>query len=217
MINIYLYPIIILSTLLLICLGTSIALRFAPIKIKILSIILFSLLALRYITLLILIVSKNIILLYLLKPIFFINYLCGPIAALVAIYIIMRDEKYKFSNIFIIFFIIAILYFICISFFSSSIELSNYYGYRMYLVKSQFISLFVVTINAFYLILGIRLLDRSNIDTSGIYLIIVAATIAIVEIVLQMVGANFLQENILSDFFWIIAFLYSLNKLKSRS
>ena len=96
----------------------------------------------------------------------------------------------------------------------SYIEISNYYGYKMYLQSPEFVYLFKVFINTSFLIFAIKLLDKGYLDKKGIYLIVVATITAIVEIVLTMLGINIFQENILSDFCWIIAFIYALGKLK---
>lgn len=214
MINIYIYPFFIVFSFFLIYIGVIRAIKFAGLKIKIFSLLIFFLLIGRYLSLAILMTSKNIILLYILKPFFYSNYLSIPILSMVTIYIIMRNEKFHFENIFVISLILTILFFFMLELMPSYIRLSDYFGYKMYLQRPEYLYLFKVFINASFLIFATRLLDKSSLDKSGIYLIIIAALVAIIEIVFTFLNINIFQENILSDFCWIIAFIYALKKLK---
>ena len=210
MINIYVYPFFIIFSFFLIYIGVIRAMKFAGLKIKIFSILIFFSLICRYLSLTILMTSKNIILLYMLKPFFYLNYLSIPIISMITIYIIMRNEKFNFNNIFIVSLVFILLYCGMIYLMPSYIKLSNYYGYKMYLQSPEYFYLFKAFINTLFLIFAIRLLDRSYLDKKGIYLIIVAAILAIVEIVLTILGLRIFQENVLSDFSWILVFIYAL-------
>jgi len=212
MINIYMYPCFVLFSLFFIYIGVVSAIKFAGIKIKIFSMLIFFLLILRYLSLAILMTCKSIMFLYILKPFFYLNYLSIPMLSMVTIYIIMRNEKFQLKNIFVASLILAFGYFIILANIPNYIELSNYYGYKMYLQRPEFIYLFKVLINTLFLIFAINLLDKNHLDKRGIYLIISAALMSIIEIVLTMVGIKIFQENILSDFIWILAFIYALNK-----
>jgi len=212
MINIYMYPCFVLFSLFFIYIGVVSAIKFAGIKIKIFSMLIFFLLILRYLCLAILMTCKSIMFLYILKPFFYLNYLSIPMLSMVTIYIIMRNEKFQLKNIFVASLILAFGYFIILANIPNYIELSNYYGYKMYLQRPEFIYLFKVLINTLFLIFAINLLDKNHLDKKGIYLIISAALMSIIEIVLTMVGIKIFQENILSDFIWILAFIYALNK-----
>ena len=212
MINIYMYPCLVLFSLFFIYIGVVSAIKFAGIKIKIFSMLIFFLLILRYLSLTILMTCKSIIFLYILKPFFYLNYLSIPMLSMVTIYIIMRNEKFQLKNIFVASLILTFGYFIILANIPNYIELSNYYGYKMYLQRPEFIYLFKVLINTLFLIFAINLLDKNHLDKRGIYLIISAALMSIIEIVLTMVGIKIFQENILSDFIWILAFIYALNK-----
>jgi len=212
MINIYMYPCFVLFSLFFIYIGVVSAIKFAGIKIKIFSMLIFFLLILRYLCLAILMTCKSIMFLYILKPFFYLNYLSIPMLSMVTIYIIMRNEKFQLKNIFVASLILAFGYFIILANIPNYIELSNYYGYKMYLQRPEFIYLFKVLINTLFLIFAINLLDKNHLDKRGIYLIISAALMSIIEIVLTMVGIKIFQENILSDFIWLVAFIYALNK-----
>ena len=216
MINIYLYPALIIISLLFIFIGIYLSWGFAPKKIKVFSIILFFLLTLRYIILEIFIFRNNIIFLYVFKPLFFINYLCIPMVALVSIYITMRNEKIKFSGIFPLFLVFFLLYFIVIYILPCSIKLSENYGYNIYLINSSFIKLFDVLVNVFFLVIAVNLLYKKHLDIRGIYLIIVASLLSTIEAILPINSGEIFQQNLLSNFIWIITFVYALNKLKSR-
>ena len=212
MINIYMYPCLVLFSLFFIYIGVVSAIKFAGIKIKIFSMLIFFLLILRYLSLAILMTCKSIMFLYILKPFFYLNYLSIPMLSMVTIYIIMRNEKFQLKNIFVASLILTFGYFIILANIPNYIELSNYYGYKMYLQRPEFIYLFKVLINTLFLIFAINLLDKKHLNKKGIYLIIAAALLSIIEIVLTMVGIKIFQENILSDFIWILAFIYALNK-----
>jgi hypothetical protein len=216
MINIYGYPFFILASFFLLYIGFIKIIRFSGLKIKIFSLfIMFSLIC-RDISLTILATSKNIIFLYILKPFFYLNYLCIPVLSMIAIYIIMRNPKFKFRNIIAATLIFTLLYCIIISLMPNYIGLSNYYGYKMCIENIEYFYLFKAFINALFLIFAIGLLDKSYLEKKGVYLIIIAALIAVIEIVLTMLQLRIFQENILSDFCWIIVFIYALNQLQKN-
>lgn len=215
MINVYV--LLIIFSLFFILVGIYNSLVFAPKKIKIFSIVLCILFALRYLTLILFILVKNIVFLYIFKPIFFINYLTIPMAALTAIYIIMRNEKIKFSNIFLIFLVALVLYIILLLRISSNIEFSEYIGYRMYLLYYDYINLCIVLINVAFIVLATKLLYKRNLDRLGIYMIIISSLCSIIEVIIAISFKEIYQPNLFGDFLWIITFVYALKRLKSRN
>ena len=126
----------------------------------------------------------------------------------------MRNEKFQFKNIIKISLVLTLLYVIVINISLNYVKISAFYGYKMYLQSPEYFYLFKAFANTLFLIFSINLLGKNYLDKKGMYLIIIASITAIVEIVITMLGIRILQENILSDFCFMIAFVYALNKLK---
>jgi len=126
----------------------------------------------------------------------------------------MRNEKFQFKNIIKISLILTLWYVILININPSYVKLSNFYGYKMYLQSPGYFYLFKAFANTLFLIFSISLLGKNCLDKKGVNLIIIASIIGIVEIVITMLGIRILEEYILSDFCFIIAFVYALGKLK---
>lgn len=210
----YFYLILLLLIFVLLYKGISFSMKFAPAKIKLLSIFAFILLTLRYIALLIFLASQTIKYLYLFKPIIFLNLLCIPILALISIYILARKDKLKLSYFIIVSTIILLLYILTVTKLQVNIEIYRNLGYKMYFSNYKLIEGIYLIINTIFFFSAILLLSNSITNRFGMWLALISALIAMLEIIVKTLGISLFPMLILGDIFWIITVVYALFKLK---
>ena len=217
MINSVLYPFALLILIFLLYIGFSSSIKYSSKRIKILSLIACITLSLRALSLFVLSLSKSMILIYLSKPLVFLDFIGLSLAAVISVYIILRSDKFKFSYI-------SIFLFITIGFYIVLIILSPYsvqgmlegYGFSINLKYIEYVYIFYILINTIFLTAACNMLNKDFIDKKGTVLIIIASIVSIVEILSVILGYRLLQEVIFMDIFWMIVFNYSTNKLKNR-
>ena len=191
--------------------------KFSPNKIKAAAIIVITIILLRAISLIILSLSHNIKHLYLLKPIFFLNFISIPLLSLIALYIFIRKDNINFSYIFIIAAILAGLYGIMIYKCPALVQTNEIYGYTMILTKDLYLYWIYVILNTIILFLTIALSSNKNINKLGISMIIFAALITIIEFILWIIGIRILAENVIGDMLWSITIVYALSKVRKKT
>lgn len=215
MFSFYCYITLVFVTLILMTKALHIS-TFAPNKIKMTAIIVISVMILRDISLIILSLAHNIKYLYLLKPIFFLNFICIPLLALIVLYIFIRRDNISFSYIFIAAAVLLGLYAVVIYKCPTFIEANGVYGYSMSFNKDFYLYWCYIILNTIILFLSIVFLQYKNINKLGIGLVAGASFITIVELILWIIGVRILQENIIGDIMWSITILYALNKIKKK-
>ncbi|SKA84185.1 hypothetical protein SAMN05428976_106136 [Clostridium sp. USBA 49] len=213
--NIYfIYLSILLLTFILIYYGLNFGYKYAPFKIKILSVGAFISLALRYIALLIFLINKNIRNMYLLKPIIFLNFISIPILAMISIYIYSRNNKFKFNYCIIFSIILSIFYIFIIFNFQVNINSIKELGYSMEFINNNLIYGIFLILNTLYLFSAIVLLGFKNINTIGICLLLISSIVEIFEIIIKICGIGIFPVPIVGDIFFILCADYALYKLK---
>lgn len=209
----YVYFILLAVMALILFIGLRIGIKFAPKKIKILSIFVFVSLLVRYSTLFILFFSKDIKYLFLLKPFFFLNLIFIPIAAAISFYIFSRNTKIKVDYLFGIMFILIFVYIIVMNIYSPRINIVKDYGYSM-IFNEEYIYEVYIIINTIFFMLSVIFWERKNINGFGIKMILVSSILTIIGIILACRGINPLPESIIGDIAWVITLEYGLYKLK---
>lgn len=193
--------------------GFSKNLKTAPSKIKIMCIFVFTGVALRYFTLIIFFGVKNIIHLYFLKPLYFLNLLCIPIGAIITIYILMRNNKIKFSYVFPISGVFILIYLFIIYKYPVEIRLDDLFGYYMKFVKTPYIYIGYMILNVIFMVVAINIY-RKTLEKKGICFVIASAFIGILETMVYLIWGGVFISLILGDIFWILTLNYGLYKLK---
>jgi len=211
---IFTYIFLLLLMLIIITNGIIFCFKYAPLKIRILSLFVLIASACRYITLIIFYMHKSINYLYPLRFLYFLNILYIPIMAFIILYILFRSDKIKFELIIIISVILILLF--SIIFINAKINLfvSDNAFYAMTITSPIFVYAFYLIINILVMVTSIFMLNKSNINKMGVIFILLAATVVVCEIILSFFGIAFLPERIIGDVLWAIALNYALYKLK---
>lgn len=210
----YFYVILLLLVFVLLYYGISYSLKFAPLKIKILSLSALSLISLRYVALIILLFSANIKNLYLLKPLTFFNLLAVPVLALTAIYILFRNDKINFNYCLILSAVLVPLYILLILNISINIEIFKNLGYIIQFNNKNIQYGIYLIINTIYLFTAVIFIDNKNANKLGVKLIMLSSLAVIVETILNTSGIALFPYLIFGDILWIITIDYALSKLR---
>ena len=187
--------------------------RAVPSKIKILSLCALAALSIRYITVLILFLINSIKYLYLLKSIYLLNYVCIPIIALTAIYILGRSDKIKFNIVYIISGSILILYVISMFISITGVRLTEF-GYIIRIVEPRYFLYGYLLINVLLIAITSMLLNKKHINKFGAYLAFVTAIVATAELILAIMGISVFPQNIIGDAMWIVVYGYAIGQFE---
>jgi hypothetical protein len=194
--------------------GISFSVKFAPAKIKILSLAVLIILSFRYIALLIFLITENIKSLYLLKPFIFLNLLCIPIFAVITIYIFARNDKIKFNFSIIAAIVLLLIYVAAIIKLSANIEVYENLGYIMSFKNYILVDGIYLFLNTMIFFMAIVLLGDKNANKLGMWLIIASTFVVIFELITRFCGITILPAILFGDMMWIISVDYALYKLK---
>jgi hypothetical protein len=211
--RIYIYLISILVTLLIICEGLKDNFKYAPNRIKFICTGIFAAMLLRYGSIIIFTISEDMRYLYLLKPLYFLNFLCILIAALTSIYILMRNDKIKFLYMFPLSLILILIYGYLIYKYPARLGLNIIYGYHIEFIGNPYIYIGYMLMNVFFIILSMNIY-RANIDKKGIIFIVSASIGTILETMLYVLGKGIFIHLIIGDLLWMVTLNYAISKLK---
>jgi hypothetical protein len=90
------------------------------------------------------------------------------------------------------------------------------YGYTILFSQYTYIYWVYIVINTIILFLAIGLMGKKNTIKTGIYFVIIASFITILELILWISGIAIVQETILGDLLWISTLVYTLNKVSKK-
>ena len=184
-----------------------------PIKIKVLSLCALGVLAIRYIVLLVLFLINSIKYLYLLKSVYFLNFLVIPIIALIALYILGRSDKIKFNLVYLITGAMSIVYIIAMVISISSVVLTQF-GYTIRIVHPMFFIYGYILLSIGLVAISAALLKKKHINKFGAYLTFFASIIGACELTLAVFGIRIFPQNIIGDVMWMLAFAFAIEQFE---
>lgn len=187
--------------------------RSSPHKIKIFSNIVYFSLFFRFLSLMLLFFINDLNYLFFLKPLFFVNYLVVPAAAIVVVYILMRNDKLDFTYAFILLGIFIVIYIVLIYKVPAFIVTNTYYGYITDFYKNSYVNYGYFVLMAGIIISCIHKYDKFK-DKFGIIICIGATLVTLIEIALCILNIRIFPHIILSDICWVLTLNYSISKFK---
>lgn len=193
--------------------GFNKTIRYAPNKIKLICSGIFTFLTLRYICLIFMFFVNNIAYLYFLKSVYFLNLIYIPLSILVTTYILMRNDRIKFSFMFFIAAILCGIYSYLIYNIPIRIAIISFGGYYMEFVNKNVVFIPYTILNL--IILGLILAFCFNrIKKTGKVLLLLSSSLVIIETILVLIGFEICEHIIISDVLGILTLNYSIGKLK---
>ena len=212
MINLFIYIVAILLMFIICIQGGKVAFK-APHKIKIISIIIYFLMILRFISLTLLVFVSTIRNLYCLKWIYFLDFLAIPIAILICFYICIKNNKFNLNYIISITVLITSILIFFMSKYSLKINMFNGQYYIMELLTPINMYMFFIVINLIFLILCFIKHNNKYINKNILYLMFFSTIANISDIILSFLNINILPPNILGNIIWIYTLYIAVNKL----
>lgn len=212
----YFYLIILLLMIFIIYDGFNKTTKYAPNKIKLICSVIFILLTLRYVCLIYMFFADNIAYLYFFKPVFFLNFIYIPLGILVTTYILMRNDKIKFSFIFLIAVILGGVYLYLIYNLPIRISIGSFDGYYMQFVNKNIVFIPYIILNLILLGL-IWTFCLNRMKKTGRVLLLLSCSLVIIEASLIMLGFGFIEHIVISDVVGIFALNYSIERLKKSA
>ena len=192
-------------------------LEVSPKKIKIYLSLVITLFLLRHVALFLLCILKNSTIIYYLKSIIFLNHLSIPLMVLAITYVYLRSEKLNFSGSYIIAAIVIVIYMEIIHNSKVIVEVSYLYGFILKIDKETILFLFSLILLGGLLILNVILLDRPFVNKMGIWFVIIAISIVMIEDIIILGGIKIFPYSVIGDILFVIIMNLVLKNFKVYS
>ncbi|WP_315067836.1 hypothetical protein [uncultured Clostridium sp.] len=186
----------------------------SPKKIKIYLTLVITLFLLRHIALFLLCILKNSTIIYYLKPIIFLDHLSIPLIVLAITYVYLRSEKLSFGGSYIIAAIVCAIYSFIIHISKVSVQVSYSYGFILEIDKSIILFLFSLILLGMLLVLNVILLDIPFVNRKGIWFIIIAISIVMLENIIILGGIKLFPYSVIGDMLFLVILNIVLNGFK---
>lgn len=186
----------------------------APLKIRLLSSIGTIGMLLRSLAIFILCVFENLAYLYVLKPLVYLDLICIPIIVFISLLVLARNNKIKFSYVFIICFSLVIFYIGFILKFDTKIITTEYFGYIFKIINGELLKYIILGFYTLCLFLCIVLFKNKNDNRKIIVFAFIISFICILEVLMSIVGEAFIPNLLIGQCFWLTMIDYILYKIK---
>jgi hypothetical protein len=192
-------------------------LKVSPKKIKIYLTFVITLFLLRHIALFILCILRNSTIIYYAKMLIFLDHLSIPLIVLAVTYVYLRSEKLNFSWSYVVAIIAGGAYASIIQTSKITVEVSYLYGLILQLDNQVSLSLFSLILLGGLLILNVISLDKPFANKKGIWFIIIAIVIVMLEEILILGGIKLFPYPVIGDMLFVIILDFVLNGFKISS
>lgn len=192
-------------------------LEVSPKKIKIYLTLVITLFLLRHIALFLLCILKSSTIIYYLKPIIFLDHLSIPLIVLAVTYVYLRAEKLSFGGSYIIAAIVCAIYAIIMQTSKVTVQVSYLYGFILEINKGTILFLFSLILLGILLVLNVILLDKPFANKKGIWFIIIAISIVMIEDIIALGGVKIFPYSVIGDMLFLIIINLVLSGFKLSS
>ncbi|MDR3593225.1 hypothetical protein [Clostridium sp.] len=192
-------------------------LEVSPKKIKIYLTIVITLFLLRHIALFLLCILKNSNIIYYLKPVIFLNHLSIPLIVLAITYVYLRSETLSFGGSYVIAAIVCIIYGAIMQMSKVTVQVSYLYGFILEIDKGTILFLFSLILLGILLVLNVILLDKPFANKKGIWFIIIAISIVMIEDIITLGGVKIFPYSVIGDMLFLIIINFVLKGFKVSS
>ena len=190
--------------------------KLSPKKIKIYITGVSFLFILRYIGLFLLCILKNGSIVYLLKPLLFLNFLAIPFMVLGLSYVYLRWDKLSFNVIYIISAILFVAYCMGINFISGKVIFNPSYGYVINIYNEKTIDVIFLLLVGSLLCFCFYFFDKPNNNRWGMIYLVIALVLVIVENILYIGGIRLFPYPIFGDGIFILIMNFAINTFKKN-
>lgn len=192
-------------------------LEVSPRKIKIYLTIVITLFLLRHIALFLLCVLENSTTIYYLKSIIFLNHLSIPLMIFAITYVYLRSENLKFGGSYIIAIITFGIYVFIMETSKVTVQVSYLYGFILGIDQETILFLFSLILLGALLILNVLSLDKPFANKKGIWFIIIAILIVMIEDIIILGGIKIFPYSVIGDMIFLVIMNFVLSSFKVSS
>ena len=192
-------------------------LEVSPKKIKIYLTLVITLFLLRHIALFLLCILKNSNIIYYLKSMIFLNHLSIPLMVLSITYVYLRSEKLKFGGSYIIATAVCAIYIVIMHISKVTVQVSYLYGFILKIDRETILFLFSLILLGVLLVINIILLDKPFVNKSGIWFVIIAISIVMIEDVIILGGIKIFPYSVIGDMIFLVIMNLVLKSFKVSS
>lgn len=192
-------------------------LEVSPKKIKIYLTLIITLFLLRHIGLFLLCILNSSTIIYYLKSIIFLNHLTIPLMVLAITYVYLRAEKLRFGGSYIIAAIVCAIYIGIISISKVTVQVSYLYGFILKIDNEIILFLFSLILLGALLVINVILLDKPFVNKMGIWFIIIAISIVMIEDIIILGGIKIFPYSVIGDMIFLIIINLVLKSFKTSS
>ena len=189
----------------------------SPKKIKIYLVLVITLFLLRHIALFLLCILKNSTIIYYLKPIIYLNHLSIPLMVLAITYVYLRSERLNFGGAYIIAMVVCAIYIAIMQISNVTVQVSYLYGFILEIDKETILFLFSLILLGTLLILNVILLDKPFVNKIGVWFVIIAISIVMVEDIIILGGVKVFPYSVIGDMIFLIIMNLVLKSFKVSS
>ncbi|NLZ47879.1 MAG: hypothetical protein GX895_03675, partial [Clostridiales bacterium] len=168
----YIYIFIEMLLILIAVMAARTANKYAPDKIKLLSIIIITLWGLRFVANIILFQSKNIIFLYILKFFSLVNLATIPITALLCLYIFYRNSEIKIDYLILISVLVLLFYTITVFKLDYNIKRTESFGYIISFQNWLLVDFVFIVLVSIIMICALMIIGEKLVNSIGVSLLI---------------------------------------------
>ena len=186
----------------------------SPKKIKIYLTIVIILLLIRHIGLFILCIIESSKYIYYFKPIIYLDNIAVPLMILAITYVYLRSENLKFTGSYFILIGSIFIYSIIIYISKIIVNVSYIYGFIISIDKEILLSMFSLILLGIMLIINVLLLDKKYVNKKGIWFIIVAIMVVMIEKVIMLGGIRIFPYSVIGELIFLVVINIVLNGFK---
>ena len=186
----------------------------SPKKIKIYFTIVILLLLFRHIGLVSLCILESSKYIYYLKSIIYLDNIAIPLIVLAVTYVYSRSEKLKFTGSYFILAIVAVIYAYIMYLSKVVVNVSVIYGFIMLIDKEIMVSMLLLVLLGVMLIINVLLLDKKHVNKKGIWFIICAIMVVMIEKVIILGGLKIFPYCVIGELIFLIIINLVLNSFK---
>jgi hypothetical protein len=179
-------------------------LEVSPKKIKIYLTLIITLFLLRHIGLFLLCILNSSTIVYYLKSIIFLNHLAIPLMVLAITYVYLRSERLSFGGSYVIAAIVCAIYVGIIVTSKVTVQVSYLYGFVLKIDNETILFLFSLILLGALLIINVMLLDKPFVNKIGIWFIITAISIVIIEEIIILGGIKIFPYSVIGDMIFLV-------------
>ena len=186
----------------------------SPKKIKIYLTIVIVLLLLRHMGLVILCLIESSKYIYYLKSAIYLDNISVPLMILPITYVYLRSEKLKFTGSYFILAGAVAIYSIIIHISKIIVKVSYIYGFIISIDKEIALSMFSLILLGIMLIINVLMLDKKYVNKKGIWFIILAIMVVMIEKVVILGGIKIFPYSVIGELIFLIIINFVLDGFK---